>query len=812
VSLGLVAFCFAAGFRLTKQVCSCSGSARARAVVGASPTPGHRSQSPYDLAGAIRLIQGSASVSLAVFALWPKACAPCRTLPNGDPATGALPIQTAWFPLRACFSFIALVVLIAGSVGAEGLAGYPQARRDEAMDDYNGVKVADPYRWLEQLDSPETRDWVRAEARLTDSYLEKIPVRDLLKQRLTALLDFEKFGMPFHKGNHYFYTHNSGLQQQSVILASLGLEGAPAAAFDPNALPTNGGTQAVVGYLASLDGGTLAYGVSQGGSDWTDWHFRDVASGRDLPDVLRWTKYYQPIFSTDGKGIYYSAFPAPAPGEELRVRDLGDAVFYHVLGTPASADRKLYGRPDHADWQFEPHLTGDGRWLVLRVGEGEVGDKGLENLYVLDLKTTEAVASALAEGFDANYHYVGTDQGLLYFQTTVAAPRGRVVAVDPSATGRPDWKEVVAQGADAMDVNSGSVTLVDHQLIVRTSHDVASKVAIYGLDGRLRREVELPGRGTAAGFGGEPDDVETFYSYTDMVTPTTIFRLDLETGASTVYRAPKMAFDTSALETKQVFYPAKDGTRIPMSLVYKKGIKLDGTNPTLLYGYGGFGNALLPRFDATRLVWLERGGIFAVANIRGGGEYGEEWHRQAIRAHKQIVFDDFIAAAEWLIAQGYTSTPKLAIEGGSNGGLLVGACVTQRPDLYGAALAYVGVMDMLRFDQFGQGAGWVGDYGVPHNPEDFKSLRAYSPYHNVRSGTRYPATLVITGDHDTRVMPAHSFKFAAALQFAQAGPAPVLLRVRLSTGHGAGATTSQLVAEKADAYAFLMENLGMDMK
>jgi prolyl oligopeptidase len=713
--------------------------------------------------------------------------------------------------LRSGFILSALLVAFTGFAPPGPLPAYPPARRDDAPDDYNGVKVADPYRWLEQLDSPETRDWVRAEANLTDSYLAKIPVRDLLKERLTALLDFEKFGMPFHKGRHYFYTHNSGLQQQSVLLASVGLDGPPAVAFDPNALSTNGGTLAVVGYVASPDGTTLAYGVSQGGSDWTDWHFRDLALDKDLPDVLKWTKYYHPIFSLNGKGIYYSAFPAPAPGEDLKVRDLGDAVYFHLLGTAQTADRKLYERPDHVDWQFEPHLTGDGRWLVLRVGEGEVGDKGLENLYALNLKKPNAAGTPLAEGFDKNYIYAGADHGLLYFETTVEAPRGRVVAIDPSAPGS-GWKEIVPQGPDTMDVDRGSVTLVDHQLIVRTLRDVASKVSIYGLDGRLRREVQLPGRGTASGFGGEPEDVETFYEFTDMATPPTVFRLDLETGLSTVYRAPKVAFDTSVLETKQVFYPAKDGTRIPMTLVYKKGIKLDGSNPTLLYGYGGFGISMLPHFDATRLVWLERGGIFAVANLRGGGEYGEEWHRQAIRARKQIVFDDFISAAEWLIAQGYTSTPKLAIEGGSNGGLLIGACVTQRPDLYGAALAYVGVMDMLRFDQFGQGAGWVGDYGVPHNPEDFKILRAYSPYHNVRPATRYPATLVITGDHDTRVMPAHSFKFAAALQWAQTGPAPVLLRVRLSTGHGAGPTTSQIVAEKADAYAFLMENLGMGMK
>jgi prolyl oligopeptidase len=705
---------------------------------------------------------------------------------------------------------LALLVALSGAAEPEPLPPYPQARRDPVLDDYNGVKVADPYRWLEQLDSPETRDWVRAEAQLTDSYLEKIPVRQSIKQRLTELLNFEKFGMPFHKGHRYFYTHNSGLQQQSVLYVSPGLDGLPAIAFDPNALSTNG-TLAIAGYVASPDGGILAYGVSQGGSDWTEWRFRDIALGKDLPDVLKWFKYYQPVFAKDGKALYYAAFPAPKPGEELRARDLAHAVFYHVLGTPQSNDRKLYERPDHPDWQFEPHLTGDGRWLLLRVGEGEVGDKGLENLYLLDLKSPGVISKPLAEGFDKNYIYLGADHGLLYFETTVAAPRGRVVAMDPSAPGS-GWQEVVPQGADSMDVDRGSVTLVDHQLIVRTLHDAASRVSIYGLDGRPRRQLALPGRGTAAGFGGEPDDKETFYDYTDPVTPPTVLRLDLETGASTVYRTPKMAFDTSVLESKQVFYPAKDGTRIPMTLVYKKGIKLDGMNPTLLYGYGGFGISLLPRFDTTRLVWLERGGIFAVANIRGGGEYGEEWHRQAIRAHKQIVFDDFISAAEWLIAQGYTSTPKLAIEGGSNGGLLVGACVTRRPDLFGAVLAYVGVMDMLRFDQFGQGAGWVGDYGVPHNPEDFKSLRAYSPYHNVIPGTRYPAILVITGDHDARVMPAHSFKFAAALQSAQAGPAPVLLRVRLSTGHGAGPTTSQVVTERADAYAFLMENLGMDAK
>jgi prolyl oligopeptidase len=684
---------------------------------------------------------------------------------------------------------------------------YPEAPRGPVVDDYHGVKVPDPWRWMEDLDSPQTRAWVKAEAELTDSYLAKIPERQSIKSRLTDLLNFEKFGIPFHKGARYFYTHNTGLQQQSVLLTTGGLNGKPTVAFDPNALSSDG-KLAIVGYVASPDGSLIAYGVSQGGSDWTDWHIRNITTGHDLPDIIRWTKYYHPIFSHDGKGLYYAAFPAPAPGEELRARDLGHAVFYHALGENQAADRKLFARPDHPDWQFEPHLTSDGRWLIVAVGEGEVGDKGLENIYALDLQNS-APAIPIAEGFDASYIYSGSDRGLVYFQTTLSAPRGRVIAIDPANPARANWKEIVPETSDALDVASGSVSLVGHRLIIRCLHDAASKVTIYSLDGKTEREVALPGRGTAAGFGGEPEDRETFYSYADALTPPAIFSLNLETGESQPYRVPAVSFNRSAFESEQVFYPGKDGTRIPMTLVHKKGIRLDGQNPVLLYGYGGFGISILPHFDPTRIAWLERGGIFAVANIRGGGEFGEEWHRQAIREHKQIVFDDFIRAAEWLISQHYTSTPKLAIEGASNGGLLMGACLTQRPDLFGAVAAYVGVMDMLRFDLFGQGAGWVGDFGSPQNPDDFKFLRAYSPYHNVRPGTRYPATLVITGDHDARVMPAHSFKFAAALQAAQTGPAPILLRVRLSTGHGAGPTTSQVIEEKADAYAFLMKNLGM---
>ncbi len=416
----------------------------------------------------------------------------------------------------------------------------------------------------------------------------------------------------------------------------------------------------------------------------------------------------------------------------------------------------------------------------------------------------------MVEGFGAEYIYAGSDSGTLYFQTTLEAPRGRVIAMDPGAPERSRWREIIPQGSDSLDLAQGSVSLVDHQLVAVTMHDAHSQVKVYSLKGRLRREVSLPGLGTAQGFGGEPTDRETFYTYTDLATPPTVFHLDLETGVSTVYRQPEIRFDLSTLEVRQVFYPSKDHTRIPMYLVCKKGLKRDGTNPTLLYGYGGFAIPMLPHFDPARLVWLERGGIFALANIRGGGEYGEAWHRQGMREHKQNVFDDFIAAAEWLIAEGYTRTPRVAIEGGSNGGLLIGACLTQRPDLFGAAIAYVGVMDMLRFNQFGQGAGWEGDYGSPQNAADFKVLYAYSPYHHVRPGTHYPPTLIITGDHDTRVMPAHSFKFAAALQAAQAGPAPILLRVQLSAGHGGSPNTTRIIDERADEYAFLLQTLGVE--
>jgi prolyl oligopeptidase len=712
-------------------------------------------------------------------------------------------------PFRLLPSFAALS-WSALALAAPAPLAYPPAPRGTVVDHYAGTAVADPYRWLEDLDSPTTRAWVDSEAAVADRYIASIPARDRIAARLRKLGDFEKLDVPFREGKRYFYRRNSGLQNQSVLLMQNRLSEPASVALDPNLLSKDG-SAAVIGYVASRDGALLAYGVSVSGSDWTDWHIRDLATGRDLPEVIRHTKYYEPVFTRDGKGLYYSAFPAPRAGEELTSRDLDNALYYHAIGSPVTADHEVFAVPAHTDWQYEPHLSEDGRWLIIVAGEGEVGDKGLENLYALDLAAPRAAPIPLAEGFDAAYVYAGTDRGLVYFLTTLDAPRGRVIALDPLHPAREHWASIIAEGQDAIDLTESSVTLVGHQLIVRTLHDAHTRVVTYGLDGKPRHELALPGPGTARGFRGHPDDRVTFFSFTDLITAPTIYRFDLESGASSVFRAPRVSFEASAFEERQLFFTARDGTRIPLTLAYRKGLHPDGRSAVLLYGYGGFGIPVLPTFDAARIAWMEMGGIYAIANIRGGGEYGEAWHRQAIRAHKQVVFDDFIAAGEWLIANQYTSSRRLGILGRSNGGLLVGACLTQRPDLYGAAIAEVGVLDMLRFDLFGQGAGWTGDYGSPHDPSDFKALYAYSPVHAVRKGVHYPATLIVTGDHDTRVMPMHSFKFAAALQWAQGGSEPILLRVQRASGHGGGTTVTQAIEQNADVYAFLIENLGVEV-
>ena len=700
------------------------------------------------------------------------------------------------------------------AVGADAAAvtsapaiAYPAAPRGPVVDDYHGIKVADPYRWLEDLDSPATRAWVAAQAQLTGQQLSGLPLRARLRQRIGQLYTYERFGTPFTGGLRRFYTRNSGLQNQSVLYVQDTASAPPRVLLDPNAL--SAGSQVVVGYTASRDGRLLAYGVSESGSDWTQWHVRDATTGADLPDVIRYTKYYAPVFAHDGRGLYYSAFPAPPPGQELRVRDLGNAVYYHALGG-RTADRKLLELPGHPDWQYQVSLSEDGRWLVAATGEGEVGDKDLENIYLIDLAAPGVAVRTVVDGYRAAYEYLGSDAGRLYFLTTAEAPNGRVVALDPAAP-EAVMTTVIAQGAEpiALSEDGENVTLVHHQLIVTTVQAAHNHVAVYSLDGRKLRDVTLPGAGTAHGFNGRANDTRTYYSFTNMLTPVTVYEYDAATGSSRVFRQPQLAFDPARFEETEGFYPGRDGTRIPLQLVHRRDMRLDGRNPLVLYGYGGFGIVNLPAFDPGRIAWLEHGGVYAVANLRGGGEYGEQWHLAASLHHKQVVFDDFISAAQWLIDRRYTTTPRLAITGRSNGGLLIGASLTQRPDLYGAAVAEVGVMDMLRFNLFGQGAGWMGEYGDPQDPADFAVLRAYSPLHNVRPGTRYPATLIVTGDHDTRVMPGHSFKFAAALQAAQTGAAPILLYVEGSSGHSGGGNVSQRIDQESAIYAFLADRLGV---
>jgi prolyl oligopeptidase len=707
----------------------------------------------------------------------------------------------------------ALLWAVSPAARAQEPLRYPSAPTDLSADDYHGTRVSDPYRPLEALDAQATRAWVSAEAQLTQQYLAGTRGRERLRARLGALYSYDKVGVPFSAAGRYFYTSNADHQDQSVLYVTAQLAQRGAVALDPNALP-QGGHPIVIGYVASQDGRLLAYGVSAAGSDWTEWRIRDLASGHDLPDVLPHSKYYRPVFTPDARGIYYSAFPAPAAGAELSNQDLGHAVYYHALGTPQSADRRVLGDAAHPDWQYAPFLSDDGRWLIVLAGEGEVGDKVREDVYVLDPAHPETPAAAAARGFAAGFIYVGSDEGRLFFLTTLDAPNGRVVALDPAAPGPAHWQSVIGESPDAidMDIGGGSVSLVDHRLLVRTQHDAYHRVTAYRLDGTRERDIDLPGMGSVSGFRGRADDRETFYQFSNAVTPPTIYRYDVGAGHSGLVHAPKVPFDPREFEQRQVFYPAKDGTRIPLWLAYRRGMRTNGDNPLLLYGYGGFGISLTPSFNPGRIAWMEMGGIAAVANIRGGGEYGEAWHRAGTLTHKQTVFDDFNAAARWLVTHRYTSVARLGIQGGSNGGLLIGACITQHPELFGAAIAQVGVMDMLRFNRFGQGAGWEGDYGSPQDPEQFRALYAYSPVHNVRPGLRYPATMIITGDHDTRVMPMHSFKFAAALQAAQAGSAPIILDVHLDSGHGGSETVTQAIQQNADIYAFLARNLGVTVR
>lgn len=680
---------------------------------------------------------------------------------------------------------------------------YPESRKDDQVDDYHGTKVADPYRWLENPDSEETTAWVEAQNKVTFGYLGEIPAREQIKQRLTQLWDYEKFGIPFKQGNRYFYFKNDGLQNQSVLYTLTSLDAEPRVLIDPNTLSEDG-TIALSGLAISEDGNLMAYGLSTSGSDWTEWKVREVETISDRTDHLKWVKFSGASWTHDGQGFFYSRYDEPNEATILEDVNYYQKLYYHKLGTPQSEDILVYHRPDQKEWMFGAGVTEDGRYLIISV------DRGTEpkNLVLYkDLQTPESPVVELISEFEANYSLIDNDGSLFWFRTDLEAPRGRVIAIDINNPARENWKEVIPQAAETLE----SLGLLNNQFVADYLKDAQSSIKIFNLDGSFVREVELPGIGSAGGFGGKRYDTETFYSFTSFTTPATIYRYDMVSGESTIFRQPNVDFNPDGYETKQVFYSSKDGTRVPMFITHKKGLQLDGNNPTILYGYGGFNVSLTPYFSVTNLVWMEMGGVYALPNLRGGGEYGEEWHQAGTKLNKQNVFDDFIAAAEWLIENKYTRPEKLAISGGSNGGLLVGACMTQRPDLFGAALPAVGVMDMLRFHKFTIGWAWCSDYGSPDNPEEFKALYAYSPLHNLKAGTAYPATMITTADHDDRVVPAHSFKFAAALQEAHAGENPVLIRIETKAGHGAGKPTAKIIEEIADEWAFLVRSLDIPL-
>ena len=680
---------------------------------------------------------------------------------------------------------------------------YPETRKVDQTDDYFGTKVADPYRWLENLDSEETKAWVEAQNKVTFSYLNEIPVREQIKQRLTKLWNYEKYGIPFKEGGRYFYSKNTGLQNQNVLYTSASLMAEPRVLLDPNTLSSDG-TVALTGYTITDDGKLIAYGLAASGSDWQEWKVRDVETGKDLPDHIKWVKFSGASWSKDGKGFFYSRYDEPKEGSKMASTNYFQKLYYHRIGTAQSEDALVYERPDDKEMLVNGGVTEDGRYLIINLGKGSSRYNGI---YYKDLRAKDAPVVKLLDRFDASYDFVDNDGPIFWVRTDLNAPRGKIIAIDTRKPERANWKEIVPQSAETLQ----GVKIVNDMFAVSYLKDAHTQIKIFSLDGKLVREVQLPAIGSASSLVGKRKDKEAFYSFSSYTMPSTIYHYDMVTGKSTVFKQPKVDFDSSVYETKQVFYKSKDGTRVPMFITHKKGIKLDGNNPTLLYGYGGFNASQTPGFSVGNLVWMEMGGVYAVANLRGGGEYGEEWHNAGTKLQKQNVFDDFIAAAEWLINNKYTSSPKLAIHGGSNGGLLVGAVMTQRPELFGATLPAVGVMDMLRFQKFTIGWAWVSDYGSSDNAEEFKAIYAYSPLHNIKPGTHYPPTLITTADHDDRVVPAHSFKFAAAMQAAQAGPNPILIRIETKAGHGAGKPTSKIIEEIADRWGFLVRALNMNI-
>lgn len=677
---------------------------------------------------------------------------------------------------------------------------YPSTASSDQRDILHGHEIADPYRWLEDSGSPQTHAWIEAQNQVTQSYLADIPLRSILQTRLTQLWDYPKQGVPFKKGGRYFSLRNSGLQNQHVLYVQESLEGEARVLLDPNTLSEDG-TAAINNHSVSRDGRYLAYAVSSSGSDWQTWRVRAVDSGQDLSDLLEWSKFSGAAWLPDGSGFFYSRYDVPTEGESYSEANYGQKVYLHRLGTPQSSDALIYERPDQKEWGFQAEVSHDGQYLILNVWKGTFQ----ENLIFYRKLVADTPFIELIPRFEHTFSFIGNQGSSFFFQTNWQAPKNQVIAIDVQNPGQSNWQTLIPELADVLEY----AFRAGNGFVGTYLHHASSKVLLFGLEGQPTGAIALPDLGTAYPSGQE-DDPEVFYSFESFLYPRSAYVYDFREGSSRALFSPNLNFDASSYVTEQVFATGKDGTQIPLFLVYKKGLSLDGNNPTLLYGYGGFNVPMNPIFSPSRLVWLEQGGLYAQAVLRGGGEYGEEWYRAGTLERKQNVFDDFIACAEWLIDHRYTQPKRLAIQGGSNGGLLVGACMTQRPDLFGVALPAVGVLDMLRFHKFTIGWAWASDYGSPDDPEQFQTLLAYSPLHNLKAGIKYPATLVTTGDHDDRVVPAHSFKFAAALQAAQAGQAPTLIRIQTKAGHGAGKPTKMLIDEQADIYAFTLAQMEQD--
>jgi len=678
---------------------------------------------------------------------------------------------------------------------------YPETATVDTIDNYFGTMIADPYRWLENDTSAATEAWVRAENSVTESYLAQIPFRGKVRERLEKIWDYPKYGVPFQEGNYFFFLKNDGLQNQSVLYVKKGIEGDPEVLLDPNTFSEDG-TVALAGLSVSHDARYLAYSTASSGSDWNEIHVMEIDGKKELPDVLNWVKFSGMSWEKDG--FYYSRYDEPVKGLEFSNKNENHKVFYHQIGTPQSDDLLIYQDPSHPLRNYGASVTEDERFLILYESESTSGNA----LYYKDLAVKNSSFKPLVTGFEDDFSVVDNLGDQLLVVTNCGAPKKMLILMDPLHPDSDHWKVLIPEQEDVL----GSVTLAGEKVIAEYMHKAASKVLLFDYSGNQTGEIELPTVGTVAGFSGKKGGNLAFYGFTSFTFPTTIYLYNSETNTSEIYIRPELDFDPDKYEVKQVEYPSKDGTLITMFIVHQKDLKMDGNNPTLLYGYGGFNISMTPGFSITRLAFIEQGGVYAVPNLRGGGEYGEEWHKAGTLDRKQNVFDDFIAAAEYLIREKYTSSEKLAIMGGSNGGLLVGTCMTQRPELYKVAIPAVGVMDMLRYHKFTIGWAWATDYGTSDTEEGFNFLIKYSPLQNIKDGVSYPATMVTTADHDDRVVPAHSFKFIARLQAANAGPNPVLIRIETKAGHGGGKPTSKIIDEYADIWSFMFWNLGMNPK